>query len=175
MILVNLAILTVWVLTRTVGIAIGGDGTPEAWGRTDILCAVLEGFAILGAARRCSRRGSSRRPLSAGVGFGGVAFVGIVVAAIVTLIFSPAWAKADNGISADGHNHGGSIAVERGRPPARRRERRPVAALGHTHSHGATTLNGERGQGREGRRTSRRSRSPTSRSTRRPAPRSGRS
>jgi hypothetical protein len=141
-ILVNLAILSVWILTRTVGIAIGGDGTPEAWGRTDILCAVLEGFAIVGAGALLAPR-LSRRPLSASVGFGGVAFVGIVVAAIVTLIFSPAWASAGNGISADGHNHGGSIAVsadghQRGAAGAA-----PAASVGRAHSHGATTLNGD--------------------------------
>src|SRR3954451_10937855 len=140
-ILVNLAILTVWVLTRTVGIAIGGDGTPEAWGRTDILCAVLEGFAILGAGALLAPR-LSRRPLSASVGFGGVAVVGIVVAAIVTLIFSPAWAKANNGISADGHNHGGSIAVSADGHQHGLANADPVAALGHTHTHGATTLDG---------------------------------
>jgi hypothetical protein len=128
----------VWVLTRTVGIAIGGDGTPEAWGRTDVLCAVLEGFAILGAVALLSPR-LARRPLSAGVGFGGVAFIGIVVAAIVTLIFSPAWAKSGNGISADGHNHGGSIEVSAGGSTAAA----PAATLGHTHTHGATSLNGE--------------------------------
>jgi hypothetical protein len=138
-IVANLAILTVWVLTRTVGIAIGGDGTPEAWGRTDILCAVLEGFAILGAGALLSPR-LARRPLSAGVGFGGVAFVAVVVAAIVTLIFSPAWAKAGNGISADGHDHGGSITVsaDGGSAPAA-----SAAPFGHTHSHGATSLNGD--------------------------------
>jgi hypothetical protein len=140
-IVANLAILTVWVLTRTVGIAIGGDGTPEAWGRTDILCAVLEGFAILGAGALLAPR-LARRPLSAGVGFGGVAFVGIVVAAIVTLIFSPAWANRGNGLSADGHDHGGSIAVsadghQHGAPVAA-----SGATLAHTHTHGATTLDG---------------------------------
>jgi hypothetical protein len=141
-IVVNLAVLTVWVLTRTVGIAIGGDGTPEAWGRTDILCAVLEGFAILGAGALLMPR-LSRRPLSAGVGFGGVAFVGVVVAAIVTLIFSPAWGKSGNGISADGHNHGGSISVSADGHQHGVADATPVAAVGHTHSHGgATTLDG---------------------------------
>jgi hypothetical protein len=139
-IVANLAILAVWVLTRTVGIAIGGDGTPEAWGRTDILCAVLEGLAIVGAGALLSSR-LSRRPLSAGVGFGGVAFVGVVVAAIVTLIFSPAWGKSGTGISADGHNHGGSIAVSAD-GHQHGLANTPVAALGHAHTHGATTLNG---------------------------------
>jgi hypothetical protein len=32
----NVAVLAVWVLTPTGCLAIGGDGTPEAWGRTDI-------------------------------------------------------------------------------------------------------------------------------------------
>jgi hypothetical protein len=144
-IVVNLAILGVWVLTRTVGIAIGGDGTPEAWGRTDILCAVLEGLAIAGAGALLVPR-LARRPLSAGVGFGGVAFVGVVVAAIVTLIFSPAGANGGDGVAADGHDHGGSIAVsadghDHGVTGAA--SLASAATLGHTHTHGPTTLNGQ--------------------------------
>ena len=142
-IVVNLAVLTVWVLTRTVGIAIGGDGTPEAWGRTDILSAVLEGFAILGAVALLSPR-FARRPLSAGVGYGGVAFVGVAVAAIVTLVFSPAWAGGGDGLSADGHDHGGSAEIATTGAAA---SGVPVAAGGPAHSHGPTTLNGQKVSG----------------------------
>jgi hypothetical protein len=139
-IVVNLAVLTVWVLTRTVGIAIGGDGTPEAWGRTDILCAVLEGFAVLGAGALLAPR-LARRPLSASVGFGGVAFVALVVAAIVTLIFSPAWAKTEPGISADGHDHSGASAAADAGGQGDATAATPVASVGH--SHGPTALNGQ--------------------------------
>ena len=58
-------LLTVWVLTRTVGIAIGGDGTPEAWGKVDGLCAVFEGLAVLASVGLLSKS-FSRRPLERG-------------------------------------------------------------------------------------------------------------
>lgn len=137
-VLVNLAVLAVWVLTRTVGIAIGTDGTPEAWGRTDILCAVLEGFAVVGALALLAPH-LARRPLRAGVGYGGVAFVGVVVASIVTLVFSPAWAGGAH--AAAGHDHGGASEVATTGSP---RGAVPVGAGGHGHSHGPTTLNGEK-------------------------------
>ncbi len=104
-IVVNLAILTVWVLTRTVGIAIGGDGTPEAWGRVDILCGVFEGIAVLASVGLLSKS-FARRPLSAGVGFAAVGVLVVVVAVLSSLVFSPAATKVTSGLSADGHNHG---------------------------------------------------------------------
>jgi hypothetical protein len=102
---VNVAILTVWVLTRTVGIAIGGDGTPEAWGKVDGLCAVFEGIAILASVGLLSRS-FARRPLSAGVGFAGVGVLVVAVAVLTSLVFSPAATKVEAGVSPDGHNHG---------------------------------------------------------------------
>jgi hypothetical protein len=105
-IVVNLGLLTVWVLTRTVGIAIGGDGTPEAWGRVDILCAVFEGIAVLASAGLLSKS-FARRPLSAGVGFAGIGVLVVAVAVLTSLVFSPAATKVTAGASADGHNHGG--------------------------------------------------------------------
>jgi hypothetical protein len=106
-ILLNLAILTVWVLTRTVGIAIGGDGTPEAWGRVDGLCAAFEGLAVIASAGLLSTS-FSRRPLSSGVGFAGIGFVAIVIAVLTSLLFSPAATDVSSasGLSPDGHNHG---------------------------------------------------------------------
>jgi hypothetical protein len=132
-IVVNAAVITVWLLTRTVGIAIGGDGTPEDWGTVDIVCAALEGAAILACAGLLAQRFASR-PLSSGVGWGSVAFVGVVVAALVTFVFSPA--SADGG--GDGHAHG-SGATESGGAAAA-----PVSADGHAHSHGPVALNGQK-------------------------------
>ena len=63
-IVINVATIGVWVLTRTVGIAIGSDGTPEAWGRVDIVCATFEGLAIVATAMLLSKR-FARRPVSA--------------------------------------------------------------------------------------------------------------
>lgn len=132
-ILLNLGVLAVWVVSRTVGIAIGGDGTPEAWGRTDVLCAVLEGLAIVGSVGLLLPR-LTRRPLSAGVGYAGVAFIGVLVAAIVTLVFSPAWGDS-TASAADGHDHAHGSEVPAAAPAA------------HTHSHGPTALNGQQVSG----------------------------
>jgi hypothetical protein len=111
-VLVNVAILAVWVLTRTVGIAIGGDGTPESGGRVDVVCAVFESLAVLAAGLLLSRR-QARRPISREVGAAGAAFVAVVVAAITALIFSPAFASGD-GASADGHHHGAGASAGSG-------------------------------------------------------------
>jgi hypothetical protein len=114
---INIATLAVWVLTRTVGIAIGGDGAPEAWGRVDAVCAVFEGLAVVAAMLLLSTR-VSRRPISVEVGAAGAAFVAVVVAAVTALVFSPAFASGA-GTSADGHDHGGATVAS--------------AAGGHTH------------------------------------------
>lgn len=112
----NLGILVVWVLTRTVGIAIGSDGTPDPWGTIDIIAAAFEGVAIL-AMLGLLRRGLERRPICSGVGIGATAFVAIIVAALTSLAFSPAFADGGastsasgggGGSAADGHNHGGA-------------------------------------------------------------------
>jgi len=107
-IVLNAALLTVWVLTRTVGIAIGGDGSPEAWGRVDGLCAVFEGLAIIASVGLLNKN-ISRRPLSAAVGFAGIGVILVAVAVLTSVLFSPAGTKVSasaSGVSADGHNHG---------------------------------------------------------------------
>jgi hypothetical protein len=136
-IVVNVAILAVWVLTRTVGIAIGGDGTPEAWGTIDTVCAVLEGLAVLASVGLLVPR-FARRPLSASVGLGAAAFIGLLVAAVVTFVFSPAFADGGSGVSADGHNHGGAATVS-----ADGHNHGVGAPVATGHTHGATTLNGK--------------------------------
>jgi hypothetical protein len=110
-IVVNVAIITVWVLSRTVGIAIGSDGTPDAWGRVDGLCAVFEGLAVIASAGLLSRS-FSRRPLSAGVGFAGVGAVAFAVVVLTSLFFSPAATSTGaDGLSADGHDHSAGAAA----------------------------------------------------------------
>ncbi|MGZ6996426.1 MAG: hypothetical protein ACXVIM_14525, partial [Acidimicrobiia bacterium] len=105
-ILLNLGILAVWVISRTVGIAIGSDGTPDAWGSVDGLCAAFEGLAVLASFALLSKS-FSRRPLSASVGFAGVGVMLVLVAVLTSLIFSPAATTVSTaGASADGHNHG---------------------------------------------------------------------
>jgi hypothetical protein len=113
-ILLNLGILTIWVLTRTVGIAIGGDGTPLAWGSTDILAAAFEGVAVLASFALLSTN-ISRRPLHANVGFAGIGVVLVLVAVLSSLMFSPAATNADASdgsasASAGGAGHGHGTA-----------------------------------------------------------------
>jgi hypothetical protein len=122
---VNLGILAVWLVDRTAGIAIGGDGTPAKFTSIDITCAVFEGLAVVLLLALLSKS-VERRPLSAGVGFAGVALVGLLVAALTGYVFSPAAASDGNGgtasdghnhshaaagTSPDGHNHGGGAAA----------------------------------------------------------------
>ncbi len=117
---ISAATIGVWVLTRTVGIAIGSDGTPDAWGTVDIVCATFEGLAIIAAGMLLSAR-FARRPVSAEIGGALAGFIGLVVIAITAFVFSPAFADGGTGgTSADGHNHGGGSAVSAG-------------AAGHTH------------------------------------------
>jgi hypothetical protein len=111
---INAATIGVWVLTRTVGIAIGSDGDPEAWGAADIVCATFEGLAILASGMLLSSR-LARRPVSAEVGGALAAFIGLVVVAITAFVFSPAFADGGTGgTAADGHNHGGTGSVSAG-------------------------------------------------------------
>ncbi len=121
----NLGILGVWVLTRTVGIAIGSDGTPDAWGTVDGICAAFEALAILLCLPLLGRM-TARRSISAAVGSGGIAFVGIVAAALTTLAFSPAFA----GGSGSGASSGGGHVHSRG-PAASG----AAPAVGHVHAH----------------------------------------
>jgi hypothetical protein len=134
-IVANVAVLTVWLVTRTVGLAIGGDGTPEDWGTIDGVCAALEGAAILGCVGLLAP-GFARRPVSAEVGRGSIAVVGVAIAALVTFVFSPAWA----GGSGDGHAHadGGESAASASGGVA------TTADDGHAHEHGPVALNGQK-------------------------------
>jgi hypothetical protein len=135
-IVTNLAVLGVWVVSRTIGIAIGGDGTPEAWGTVDGVCAVFEALAVVGCAGLLVRS-VARRPLSSGVGVAAIGFVGVVVVALTGLVFSPAvLGDSGSGTSADGHQHGGAGAE----PAAAHAHAAPVddrglSALSNGHHH----------------------------------------
>jgi hypothetical protein len=133
----NLAILGVWIVTRTVGLAIGGDGTPEAWGTVDGVCAAFEAVAVLGCLGLLAR-GFARRPLSTGVGVAGIAFAGVLVAVVTALVFSPAFlagASSGSGLSADGHNHGGGSAAAAGHTHGAPVDDKGLAALSNGHHH----------------------------------------
>ena len=139
-IVLNLAILTVWVLTRTVGIAIGGDGTPEAWGKVDGLCAAFEGLAVIASAGLLSTS-FSRRPLSSGVGFAGIGVVVLAIAVLTSLLFSPAaidTSASASGLSPDGHNHGAAGASADGHNHTHTRRRR-LAVVSSTPGTGSSS------------------------------------
>lgn len=104
-IVLNLSVLAIWVLTRTVGVAIGGDGTPEAWGTIDGISAAFEGVAVILSVVLLNRY-VARKSLSRGVGLGSVALVAIAVAVLTSLAFSPAIAE-DRGSGGSGNGHGG--------------------------------------------------------------------
>jgi hypothetical protein len=97
----QLGVLGVWVVSRTAGIAVGGDGTPEPWGAVDGLCAGFEIAAVL-----CSllwfRARLSRRLVSRRIGFAGAGAFGAAVAVLATLAFTPALAGSDED-HANGH------------------------------------------------------------------------
>ncbi len=111
-VLANSAIIGVWAVSRTVGIAIGSDGTPDPAKFIDVLCTVFEAVAV-GLLLLVLARAIARRPMSAGVGWAGIGFVGLVVAALTSLGFSPAFAGGD------GHNQAGATGA--------------LAATGHVH------------------------------------------
>ena len=122
-IFLNLAILGVWVVSRTVGISIGGgNGTPEAWGTIDGVCAAFEGVAIL-LLLPLLGTAMDRRKVSLGIGYPAIGFTAILIASLTTLAFSPAVVETTTatGVSADGHNHGAAV----------------LSADGHNHSHAA--------------------------------------
>jgi hypothetical protein len=133
MIVFNFAVILVWIVSRTVGIAIGTDGTPESIGFADALCAAFEALAIgLGLLVICGGIARKRIRLSAGWAFAGV--IAIVVAALSSFGFSPAIADGSGG----GHTHGATPAIA---APAAG----SAAPAAHVHDHGSTTptdLNG---------------------------------
>jgi hypothetical protein len=82
----------------------------------------------------------ARRPLSASVGLGSAVLVGVLAAAVATFVFSPASAGGGGGgTSADGHNHGGAVAVSADG------HNHGVGALAAPvgHTHGVSAINGQ--------------------------------
>jgi hypothetical protein len=123
-IVVNFAVIMVWIISRTVGIAIGTDGTPEPVEFADTLCAIFEALTIaLGLAVICGGVARKRIPIGAGWAIGG--FVAIVVAALTSFGFSPAIADSTGG--GHGHSHGETAIATGGTSGA-------TAAQVHTHN-----------------------------------------
>jgi len=117
----NAAVIAVWAVDRTVGIAIGGDGTPASVGFVDSLSALLEVGIIVACVGLLAPSLSSQR-LRRTTGVIGIAFVGVVAIALATAAFTPAFTEAAAGTSPDGHDHSGS-----------------AAGSAHAHSHAGAT------------------------------------
>jgi hypothetical protein len=145
-IVLNFAVIVVWLVSRTVGIAIGTDGAPEPVEFADSLCAVFEALTIgLGLVVTCGGLARKRIRIDAGWAIGG--FVAVTVAALTSFGFSPAIADGTGG--GHSHAHAGTTAVAAGRTGAA--DRTGAAATGHVHagntSTGTTDLNGHLIQG----------------------------
>lgn len=117
-ILLNLGILAVWLVSRTIGI----DGVVEPYGWPDSIAAGLEVFMILGSfAPLVDRLPRARVPeLARGLALGASA---VLVAGAVSATMLP---SVSGHSSAGGHSHGGGDTGAE------------VAAGGHDHGTGAT-------------------------------------
>jgi len=146
MIVFNFAIIMVWIVSRTVGIAIGTDGTPESIGFADALCAAFEALAIgLGLLVICG--GVARKRIRRPAGWAIAGFIAILVAALSSFGFSPAIADGSGG----GHTHGSVEAVAApaaGSAAAAGHVHGSAAPAGHVHGSAAPTdLNGHQIEG----------------------------
>ena len=152
MIVFNFAVILVWIVSRTVGIAIGTDGTPESIGFADALCAAFEALAIgLGLLVICGGIARKRIRLSAGWAIAGV--IAIVVAALSSFGFSPAIADGSGG----GHTHGATPAIAApAAGSAAPGGARPRPRLDHTDGPERPPDRGSEGAGHRGREPARR-------------------
>jgi hypothetical protein len=106
-VLVNFAIVVVWIASRTIGIAIGTDGTPEPVAFSDALCTALEAIAITGGLLLISD-GVVKRRVHTAMGWIAVGATGVAVAALTSLGFTPALASGTDGHT---HSHDASTSV----------------------------------------------------------------
>ena len=123
----NAGIVSVWAVSRTVGITFGGGTGIEQVGFADVLATVLEGLTIIGLLVLL-RVGVQRRAWAGRGVKVTMAATGFVLLPLITAGFSPALAGADGhqhgSSSAGGHNHGilagaltGKTACEKSGPP----------------------------------------------------------
>jgi hypothetical protein len=105
----NAAVIAVWVVDRTVGIAIGSDGGAAAVGFVDSLCALLEVGIIVSCVGLLAPSVANQR-LGRTAGSIGIAVVGVLSIALATAAFTPAFAEGGSGTSPDGHDHSAGAA-----------------------------------------------------------------
>ena len=142
MIVFNFAVIVVWLVSRTFGIAIGTDGTPESVEFADALCAAFETVAIgLGLVVICG--GVARRRIRVGAGWAFTGLVAIIVAALSSFGFSPAIADGSGG----GHSHADTVVAAGGGAAAASGASGASGAGAETtgHVHGSTDSAGSTG------------------------------
>lgn len=105
----NAAIIAVWVFDRTVGIAIGSDGTPASVGFVDSLTALVEVGIIVACVGLLAPSVANQR-LRRTPGVIGISIVGIVAIALATAAFTPAFTESSGATAPDGHDHSSGAA-----------------------------------------------------------------
>lgn len=80
----NLALLALWAVSRSAGLPLGPHHGAEAVSTTDLVCAVVEALAVVGAAALLVRHLRERRVRRSAAAWG-LAAVGVVVAALLVL------------------------------------------------------------------------------------------
>ncbi len=103
-VIMNLAIIGVWVVSRAFGTPFDADPwTPEAATFPDVLATVFEGVSVLGCASLLSTR--TTRRLSPAVGLPAVGALAAAVVILSTLSLVPA-------VAGESHDHGASVAAD---------------------------------------------------------------
>lgn len=100
----NAAVIAVWAVDRTVGIAIGGDGTPASVGFVDSLSALVEVGIVIACVGLLAPSVATQR-IRRTTGVISISFVGVLAIALATAAFTPAFSEGTTGTSPDGHNH----------------------------------------------------------------------
>ncbi len=109
----NVALVALWAVTRSTGIPVGPEPwTPEAVGRADVLCVVLEVGTVLALAAAARAGGvplvrAGARPGSVAGRYVALLFAGALAVSALT---TPALAATEAG----GHAHGHGVGVHAG-------------------------------------------------------------
>jgi hypothetical protein len=102
-VVLNAAVLGVWMISRIWGVPVGPDAwTPEDVSFADALASALEGLIVVGSLGVLVRPALANRAVSDALGVPGVAFAVLGVAVFSSLALTPGFAS--------GHGHGGHAA-----------------------------------------------------------------
>lgn len=136
-ILLNLGLLAVWVVSRTVGIPIGSDGAPETVGFADTLASLVEVTTVVACVALLAPS-VARARVGRALGVAGIAVIGAVSTVLATAAFTPSFAAADG--HDHGHDHGAAGASGHAHGVTAGLDDRgfSVLANGEQHAHGFT-------------------------------------